>query len=339
MTEPRKHYLVEFASRYAGARIKTLNAGSALWRAESLVHDTAALLELKDSAEAKGVRFGQRGGTYEIISYFAVGFVTCLEWHARSRLVDTMLFKPSCIAPSDLKNIATVALSQMVAEGATIPHLLAAATNVSCIQDYLSIFRRVLQELRVHEDIEKALRATKTGIYVSSLDGDTSLYGVLAHLFEYRNRLVHEIDLATIGHFSIRDMWELPQAQQYGKAVVDCIKLVESNITASAPKDFPNRLDAEGTPEDEYGKLMGAISAMEAELTPQIELLRTVDRSSSRWAEALSAIRTARQLELDFLENASFLRPGRHFDIRREVQIEYLRSRLAFLSLLKSELD
>jgi hypothetical protein len=144
MKEPRKHYLVEFASRYAGARFKTLNAGSALWRAESLVHDAAALIELKNNAEAKEIRFGHRVGTYEVISYFAVGLVTCLEWHARSRLVDIMLFRPSCIESSDLKNIATLALSQMVAEGATIPHLLGAATNVSRIQEYLLIFRRVL---------------------------------------------------------------------------------------------------------------------------------------------------------------------------------------------------
>jgi hypothetical protein len=38
------------------------------------------------AAEDKDIRFGSWGSTYEIISYFAVGFVTCLEWHARSRL-------------------------------------------------------------------------------------------------------------------------------------------------------------------------------------------------------------------------------------------------------------
>ena len=132
MKQPTKHHLVNFAARYAGTRVfQTLNVSSALWRAEALVLDAKEMLELKKAGEDKGIHFGSRRSTYEIISYFAVGFVTCLEWHARSRLIDLMLYKPSCITATDLDGIAKVALSQMVAERVTVPHLLGAATTVS----------------------------------------------------------------------------------------------------------------------------------------------------------------------------------------------------------------
>jgi hypothetical protein len=339
MKTPKTHYLVQFASRYAGARFKTLDAGSALWRAESLVDDTADLLELKDDAEAKDIRFGQRLGTYEIVQYFAVGFVTCLEWHAKSRLVDTMIFHPNCIELGDLKGIATLALSQMVAEGATIPHLLGAATRVSSVQEYLSIFKRVFGELKIVGDLEDVFRNRKTTVELPRLDADTSLYGVLDDLFASRNHLVHEIDLSVIGHFSLRDMWELPRAKKYGEAVVSCIKIVESYITEHAPKNFPNRLDSQGIAEDEYNKLLEEISTTEKQITPEIERWGTVDMSESTWTETLALSRASRAAELLFLSQASFLRPVRHLDSRREAQIEYLKNRLAFLSLLKSELE
>jgi hypothetical protein len=82
MKQPTKDHLVDFAARYAGTRFQTLNVSSALRRAEALVLDAEEMLEVRKTAE------DNRFPTYEIISYFAVGFVTCLEWHARSRLVD-----------------------------------------------------------------------------------------------------------------------------------------------------------------------------------------------------------------------------------------------------------
>jgi hypothetical protein len=120
------HYLVGFASRYARSPFKTLTAGTALLRADALVRDARDLLE---------VQALPRRARFEITSYYAVGLVTCLEWHGRSRLVDLMTFLPSCIEANDVKNVASLAISQMVSEGATIPQLLGAATNVSQLSD------------------------------------------------------------------------------------------------------------------------------------------------------------------------------------------------------------
>jgi hypothetical protein len=203
MKPPRIHPLVDFASRYAGTRFKTLNAAAAIWRAEDLVLDAELMAELKLNAEVNKVPFGKIRSTYELINYYAVGYVTCLEWHARSRLVDIMLFRPSCIQPSDVKNIATLALSQMVAEGVTVPHLLGAASNVSHIGEYIEIFRRVFNELGIAEIIERELRATKTEIDLHLIEADNSLYGILDEIFELRNALVHEIGLSIIGHQSL----------------------------------------------------------------------------------------------------------------------------------------
>ncbi len=170
------HYLVEFASRYARSPFQTLTASAALWRAEELAYDARALLELREAGERKDVRFGNRAGTYEIISYYAVGLVTCLEWHARSRLVDLMMFQPGSIETSDVKNIASLAISQMVSEGATIPHLLGAATRVSELTEYLDIFVRIFRNLDIRVDLEKQLRGMPVAIDTHRMDDDLGLF-------------------------------------------------------------------------------------------------------------------------------------------------------------------
>jgi hypothetical protein len=340
--EPRTHYLVEFASRYAGLRFKTLTAGAALWRAEALTDDAESLLELRNTGESKEVRFGNRSGTYEIIAYYLVGLVTCLEWHARSRLVDLLLFRPNSIEAADVKNIATLAISQMVAEGITVPHLLGAATNVSQLNEYLKVFKRVFGALGIQIDIEKELRKPNSAVInLHGVDAaDDCLYNIIEYLFEYRNHLVHEIDLGIIGHHSIRSMWTVESAIHYGKSVVSCIKLIESHVTKSAPVEFPNRLREDGGEEDELEMLSARISDIESKLKERIR--RTYygdDYYIETWNEALSASQNARTKELALLEKADFLQPVRHLDMRRSFQIELLKTRLAFLLLLKSELD
>ena len=336
MKQPTKHHLVDFAARYAGTRFQTLNVSSALWRAKALVLDAEEMLEVKKAAEDKDITFGSRLSTYEIISYFAVGFVTCLEWHARSRLIDLMLYKPSCITTSDLESIAKVALSQMLAERVTVPHLLGAATSVSRVKEYVAVFIRMFEVLDIKVHVERELRSVQVDIDLYREDGDKSLYSVVEQLFEYRNQLVHEIDLSVIGHFSLRDMWNLDRAVAYGNAIISAIKLLEGHITKYAPQDFPNRLTAEGDAEDEYKKLEKTIASIEAELSGKFQ---NEDDLTKPWEDALATSRRSLRLEIDFLAKAEFLRPVRHLDMRRSVQIDCLKNRLAYLTILKSELD
>jgi hypothetical protein len=333
MKQPTKHHLVDFAARYAGTRFQTLNASSALWRAQALVLDAEEMLKLKKAAEDKDIQFGS---TYEIISYFAVGFVTCLEWHARSRLIDLMLYKPSCIITSDLERIAKVALSQMLAERVTVPHLLGAATSVSRVKEYVAVFSRVFEVLDIKVHVERELRSVEVDIERYREDEDRSLFGVIEELFEYRNQLVHKIDLSVIGHRSLRNMWNLDRAVAYGNAIISAIKLLEGHITKYAPQDFPNRLTAEGNAEDEYEKIEEAIAAVEAKLSKKFQ---NEDDLTKSWEDALATSRQSLRLEIDFLAKAEFLRPVRYLDMRRSVQIDCLKNRLAYLTILKSELD
>jgi hypothetical protein len=328
MKQPTKHHLVDFAARYAGTRFQTLNVSSALWRAQALLLDAQEMLELQKTAENKDIRFGSTASTYEIISYFAVGLVTCLEWHARSRLIDLMLYKPSCINSSDLEGIAKVALSQMVAERVTVPHLLGAATSVSRVEQYVAVFTRIFEALAIRVHVERELRTVQADIDLYREDEDKSLYRVIDEVFEYRNQLVHEIDLSVIGHFSLRDMWTLDRAVAYGNAIISTIKLLEGHITKSAPHDFPK--------EDEYEKLEKAIASIEAELSSKFQ---NEDDLTKAWEVALGMSRQSLELEIDFLAKAQFLRPVRHLDMRRSVQIDCLKNRLAYLTILKSELD
>jgi len=185
-------------------------------------------------------------------------------------------------------------------------------------------------------DVEKELRNTETTVELHRVGADTDLHTIIAGLFVRRNHLVHEIDLGIVGHFSIRDMWSLEDAAAHATAVIACIKLIESRITKLAPKDFPNRLGEDGVEEDDLGKLTTRVAALETEIKEKIE---RYEDSDALWNEALAASQTARAKELAYLDEAQFLRPVRHLDMRRSFQIELLKTRMAFLLLLKSELD
>ena len=325
-----KHYLVDFASRYASANLKSFNAASALWRAESLSTDIDDLIILSSEAEKKEVRFGSFFTTYEIISYYSVGLVTCLEWHARSRLVDLMLFRPDCIRTTDLKGIADLAISQMVAERVTVPHLLGAATKVSSVREYVEIFERLFEELKIKINFEKKLRNAKT----KNLVGDVSLYESLEALFDNRNYLVHEISYSMIGSYPTREVWSLAEAKNFASSVIDCIRMVEALITTDAPKEFPNRLTEDGSEESDFDKLVGAIARVETEITAA---LAPDEAGLAKWKEALASQKAALQTELEFLEIAETLHPLRYYDVRHVMRAELLKSRLSFLLALKSE--
>jgi len=131
-------------------------------------------------------------------------------------------------------------------------------------------------------------------------------------------------------------MWNLDRAVAYGNAIITAIKLLEGHITKYAPRDFPNRLTAEGAAEDEYEKIEKAIASIEAELSSKFQ---NEDDLTNAWEAALGMSRQSLQLEIDFLAKAEFLRPVRHLDMRRSVQIDCLKNRLAYLTILKSELD
>ena len=332
MTQTTPHHLVQFAARYAVSELKTFDAFAALFRAGDLISDAQRLLELKENVKGTDVEFGVYRRTYEIFSYFAVGFVTCLQWHARSRLVDLLSYLPSCIDKKDFDQIKSDALSQMMAHNVTVAHLIGANKSVSKINQYIEVFDRVFKALSINAHIERELRDIKLSV---DLAPHTNLYAVIDDLFEIRNRLVHEISLDLVGPYTIRDPWSPEIAIEYGNAVTRVIKLIEGYITIHSPKDFPNRLTPDGYPEDELEKLTQAISTLEAEISTIVSKLYDDD---IEWRKASKASQLSRLKELKFIDSADFLSPLRHLDLKH-VKISFLKGRFAYLLFIRKELE
>ena len=195
MAKAENHHLVEFASRYSvPSSMKTLNASAALYRAEELVRDAEALSELEAECEAAGVRFGSKLNTFEIVSYYVVALITCLEWHARSRKVDLMRFMPSAIETTDVKFIEKNALSQMMAANVTIPYLVGAATSISSIEDYMGVFERIFKALGINSKPAALLREVEGEVRPVVPTESIKILDVIENMFSARHHLVHEID-------------------------------------------------------------------------------------------------------------------------------------------------
>jgi hypothetical protein len=304
----KQHHLVEFAARNARLYLPTLNAASAIRRLEELIDDAASLQDLRDQAEEKGVRFGSRLSTYEILNYYIVGFATCLEWHARSRIVDLLNFEPSCIEAADVRMIDKTALSQMSAEKVTLPYIVGAGTKVSSVQEYVSVFTRIFDGIGLPEiRAEKLLRdqtAEEPRWRVPS-DPLLTLYDAIDELFSTRNELVHEVGTGVMAHFSLRHICTPEEALRVGRIAVTAAKTMEKVFTDRTPSDFPNRLDSNGYPEDELEKLASDVSQIENEIT---EKIGTHDwNNPTGWEQSLSLHRAAQDSEMKFVDDASFL--------------------------------
>jgi hypothetical protein len=337
MADPKRHYHIDFAARYARTHFPTLNAFSSIWRLESLIEDTRMLDELRDLAEAKEIRFGNRMRTYEIVDYFPVGFVTCLEWHARSRMVDLLVFAPARIETNDVKTIDKSALSQMAAANVTLPHIVGATTRISGIQDYISIFERVFSALGIQNKPEALLRSTYRHGTTATLEDPDNLYEVIDRMFASRNHLVHEIDIAIVGSYLTRDLWTPGEARRLGEATLRCVRLMEAEITKHAPPNFPNRLDSDGQPESELDRLKSEIESLEKDLS--ITISSDNDFNPSAWQQALEASKASLEKETCYIWQSKVFGPTRHLDVRGSVEVELLRSRLSYLAGLKRETE
>lgn len=322
-----KHHQIDFAARYARTQLKSLNAVSAIWRAEGLRLDIDEFMELKKQAEAKDIRFGSWHQGYEAFAYYSVALVTCLEWHARSRLVDLVTYKPACIGQNDIKAIANVALTQMVSEGVTIPYLLGAAKKVNSFNDYLGIIHKLFEELKIDDQLDKLVH-TKTA-------DANSIHEEISEIFTYRHQLVHEISYNSIGHWNIREVWTLEEALEKVETVINLMKMIELTITENAPSDFPNRLDKDGMEEDYLSKIQASIEELESEVTASISW---DDEALPAWKESVANSKKSIEAEFDFIEKTTQFWPIRYFDIRPAMKAEVLKSRLSFLTFVKSQI-
>lgn len=334
------HHGIRFAQHYvAGTGRGHFNVATAFERLRQMREDLSFLaraleradraVETEEEDEAGSEQQPWRGyENLEIISYYAVSLITCLEWHARSRLTDLFTFKPECISATDLKPLANASLmQQMVANDVSAAQLLGALNNVSSIEKYAAIFARIYEELGIPRSpftiIEDVAAAP-------SLLPELAMGGMenMGQLFSFRNDLVHEVGFNVTGAYSMRDALNLESASRWVGVTIALVLAIEAPITAAGPPDFPNCILENGERRDDDQIEQDTIAALEQNIA---KALAKKDRDHGDWSRAVEASQAAMNAEQAFLTSGSlYIRMFENVTPSRQVlragRLAYLRS-------------
>lgn len=314
----------------------TYNAYTALSRARHLRQDAEALEAIfkKEAQEEKPpVRdwFG-----LEIVSYYLVGFVTCLEWHARTRLTDLYTFRPEAIDKNVLVGkVSPEVLAQMIRAQVTVPHFLSASITVGNPDEYLEILQRLFNALAIPQKVSSLVQTKPQ--YTHNLFGDPwnepTVYERLSELFNGRHALVHEIGLTRMSSPSISENWDARAVISIGRIVEATIQAFEAKLTELAPPDFPNLLDKHFRPVDERNRLAQQLSTVVERIGSAIQRMvssRGIDERDS-WVRVVEA-----EGVLGNFITESELFAARYTDPRQALTRLELESRLKVLEAVES---
>lgn len=328
MPENAKHHAVAFAERYSDKGTDYLNAGTALWRVGELLDDAETLKKHLDVVFPEDQRWAPWVGA-EVVSYYAVGLVTCLEWHARSRLVDLLTFIPAAFKTDDLRVMRDKVVVETLASNVTVAAVVGAATNISTFDDYTGVFARLFSAFGVKQslyDVIKAKDPETDAAWVEPRDIE-----VIQNLYKFRNDLVHEIGIERVGHFNVRERWDPNEAIETIQLVQRMMRAIEAAITASAPAGFPNLLDGDGLPKSEFIRIEQEIYELEKELCKIIEYFEEYTEDSQRnFLAANSAAASHIRSEMDFIEGWPMLF-NRYVDMRKPLMLALVQSRRDYL--------
>lgn len=330
------HHGIEFANRYAlGIAQGNFNAATALYRLQTLANDIekvdAAIELAKEQEEAREgdwLRFRH----IEAFSFYAVGIVTCLEWHARSRLTDLFSFMPGAIGQDDLKPLANARLmAQMVEHNVSAAQLLGGMTTVASADRYLTILKRVYERLGISNSVHQIVnaKAEQPGLFDIEVRGGIER---LQRIFEFRNAFVHEIGIEVSGSYVMRETLGPSQAIEWCRFAISCVEDIEAEITAHAPAHFPNCLDERGNARSDVDALDTLIAALEDELTTQFS---AKDRGEASWLAALPLSREALKAE-SYMNGELYTR---FFENATPVRMALRQGRLRYLDALKNALE
>src|SRR5262249_37078386 len=143
---------------------------------------------------------------------------------------------------------------------------------VTSVDDYANVINRVFSRLLIKRDVRELLAGEAPVTTLHHVrDRKASLNEELTALFQYRHWLVHEIDIGTIGPYSLREALSLENVQQHAQNVLHAIRLVERHFTEQAPEDFPNLLDKDGNANSELDSLRRKITTVENEISSRLQ--------------------------------------------------------------------
>lgn len=331
------HPYLEFATRYNDPSQHYLNAEVALFRLEGLQEDLDMIKSLLEKEWPHENRYAPWFGA-EAISYYAVGFVTCLEWHARSRIVDLHTHLPKSITVQDVKRTMTDNLIvQMVGKNASVAQLVGAALKINSLEQYLSVFTRLFKELGFKFKPVDWLLGRADGATVCWMS-EAQLQDI-TRIFEFRHNLVHEIGVSVVGHPNIRDSLIPDEAVETGRLFKALIAGLEDAITRFAPWTFPNVLTAEGTLVERHTQLEAELAQLTSQAEKAIsETEWQFDGTYEAWQIAREEFASYMAAEDKFIERGEMLH-WRYFDARTPLRARMLDFRVGFLKELLSHLD
>ena len=330
MSSDKQHPYISFAQRFADPSLDYLNSYIAISRAQDLVNDLKRVRALLDADNPPEQRWAPWFGA-DIVSYYSVGFVTSLEWHARSRLVDLISYRPGALKTDDLKGqFGDKLLVQMIAEGAPVTHLIGASLKVSSAEKYFSVMARIFESLDIEDGIADSLTGTSTNSTVCWIN--PSQMQTFQHLFDFRNSLVHEIGSGVIGHPNVRESWDPAFAELVGSMVVSVMSGIEHTLTSFAPADFPNLLTEEGSPVSRVEYLEKEVLRLEQLVDREIEKTEWQSETTpTDWFRARDAARHHFEAEKSFVDKAEMLH-WRYHDARTPLKMKALNYRIQFLT-------
>ena len=331
-----EHPLIAFAGKFGDPLFDYLNAGVAFARAEDLLRDAYDLSAILEANSPEDRRWYPWFGA-EIVSYYAIGYVTCLEWHAKSRLVDLLNFQPSSLRVTDVqKTITDKLIVQMVSKQASVTQLVGAALKVGNLETYFSVVGRVFRELGIPCSVTEWLTGSSPDANVCWLKNEQ--LANLSRLFEFRHMLVHELGIATMGHPNVRDAWAPDDAKINGQQVASLICGVEAALTRYAPRLFPNLLNETRSPIDAVETMTDEVNRLDTKIDTAVRGWEwNDDQTAAAWQMAREKFADYCAAEQHFISTAGLLH-WRYFDARTPLRLRVLRYRLGFLEELGSHL-
>lgn len=319
----------EFAARYGDPYGTTLTAAHALSRLDDLSYELEQLSSVNDILDYK-----------EIVSYYVVAAVTALEWHARARLHDMLVFNPALIIKEDLEaaKITPKKVADSIAANVSVAQMITSAQKINRMESYSKIFSRLFAAIGSSMNVDDIVRDIcgfdqKNPRETRRID--------LYQMFSFRHTLVHEINEEIVGAKTFRSHIPLSSAKEYIDSSNRLISEIEREIRSVAPDSFPNLIDDDKAIVSPELHMVSEIQRIEERIDALYSQPDISDRHKDDRTITAMAMRLSRQYiesELAFVEGAHIFY-SRYSDYRYVLRNILLEGRLRYLKRLLIEIE